>query len=92
MVYTLSTTIRISRETKKLLTDIMIRLEAELGKRLDYDEVIRILINRYRAKKPHLLMQLINMEVDREIVEKAHKLLREERVRERSIVEGRYSI
>jgi len=92
MVYTLSTTIRISKETKKLLTNIMIKLEAELGKRLDYDDVIRILINRCRTKNPHLLMRLINMEVSGEIVEKAHKLLREERISERRIIKRRYGI
>lgn len=92
MMYALSTTIRISKETKKLLTDVMIKLEAELGKRLDYDDVIRILINRCRTKNPHLLMQLISMEVSREVVEKAHKLLREERISERSIIKGGYGI
>ncbi len=92
MVYTLSTTIRISKETKKLLTNIMIKLEAELGKRLDYDNVIRILINRYRTKNPHLLMRLINMEVNGKIVEKVHKLLREERISERRIIKRRYGI
>lgn len=44
MKYTLSTTIKVSRKTKELLTRVLARLEAELSRGLTYDDVIRILI------------------------------------------------
>jgi hypothetical protein len=90
MVYTLSTTIRVSKKTKDLLTKVMIRLENELGKRLDYDEVIRILIERSMVRRPELLLRLKSMSVSEEISEKAHKLLSEERGIEEKSFERRY--
>ena len=45
-MYILSTTIKVSRETKELLTKVLIKLESELGRRLSYDDVIKILVKR----------------------------------------------
>jgi len=89
MVYILST-IRLSRETKKLLTDVLIRLEDELGKRLSYDDVIRILIRRSKVRNPRLLLMLMETEVSEEIVEKAHKLLEKETEIEEEVFRRRY--
>ena len=74
----MSTTIRLSKETKEMLTDVLIRLEKELGRRLSYDEVIRILIRRSRARNPRLLLKLVSMSVPEEVVKEAHRLLEEE--------------
>ncbi len=89
MVYTLST-IRLSRETKELLTDVLIKLEGELGRRLSYDDVIRILIRRSRVRNPELLLRLMEMRVSREIVEEAHRLLEEEAGFEEEVFRRRY--
>ncbi len=90
MVYTLSTTIRVSKRTKDLLTKVLIKLENELGRRLDYDEVIRILVERSGIRNPELLLRLKEMSVSREIVEEAHKLLEEETRFEERVFERRY--
>ncbi len=91
MVYTLSTTIRISKGTKKLLDKMLIELENELGRRLSYDEAIKILIERAKTRKrPELLLELLEMKGSEELSEKAQKILREERRREIEIYKRRY--
>ena len=90
MVYTLSTTIKLSKATKELLTDVLIELESELRRRLSYDDVIRILIRRSRARNPKLLQKLIEMEVSKEVVERAHRLLEEETKLEEEVFRRRY--
>lgn len=74
----MSTTIKVSKKTKDLLTKVLIKLESELGRRLDYDEVIRILIDRVRNRNPECLRKLMRMSVPEEVVRGAHELLREE--------------
>ncbi len=91
-MYTLSTTtIRVSKKTKDLLTKILIKLESELGRRLDYDDVIRILIERSRARKPELLRTLKEMSVSTEIAERSHRMLEEESRFEEEVFKRRYS-
>jgi len=90
MVYTLSTTIRISEKTKNILTKVLIRLESELGRRLDYDEVIRILIERSGFRKPELLLRLKEMRVPREVVVEARRILEEESKFEEEVFKRRY--
>ncbi len=92
MVYILSTTIRVSRETKKELDKVLAILEKELEKRLDYDEVIRILIRRSRIlKKPELLAQFLVVETDEEESKIIQDMLRRERRRDLEIERKRYS-
>ena len=79
IMYILSTTIRVSRRTKDLLTRVLIELENDLGRRLDYDDVIRILIEKSKVKKPELLLKLNEMSVSEEIAREARKLLEEEK-------------
>ncbi len=86
----LSTTIRVSKKTKDLLTKVMIRLESELGRRLSYDDVIRILIERSKSRRPELLLMLKEMGVSEEVVRKAHRLLEGERGFEEKTFERRY--
>ena len=86
----LSITIRVSKKTKDLLTKVMIRLENELGRRLSYDDVIRILMERSRSRRPELLLMLKEMNVSEEVVRKAHRLLEEERGFEEKTFERRY--
>ena len=90
MVYALSTTIRVSERTKKMLTKVLISLESELGRRLDFDEVIRILIERSGFRKPELLLRLKEMSVPREVAEKAHEILEREAEFEEEVFERRY--
>ena len=92
MVYILSTTIRISKRTKELLTKVLIELENELGRRLDYDDVIKILIERSKARRPKLLLKLKEMSVSEEIVGEARRLLGEERGIEERSFERRYGV
>jgi len=89
-VYTLSTTIKLSKRTKELLTDVLIKLESELGRRLSYDEVIKILIERGKTRNPRLLLKLAEMKVSRETVEEAHRLLEEETEFEEEVFRRRY--
>lgn len=86
----MSTTIKLSRETKELLTDALIRLEGELGRRLSYDEVIRILIRRSGVRSPRLLLRLAEMRAPRRVVEEAHRLLEGEAELEEEAFERRY--
>ncbi len=75
------TSIRVRRNTKKLLEKALIELEAELGRRLDYDELIQILALRAQAN-PQLLKLLIENPVKEHDTEKAQELLRRERRRD----------
>ena len=90
MVNTLSTTIKLSKETKRLLTNVLIKLENELGRRLSYDEVIRILIRRSKIRNPEPLLELMKMKVPKEIVRRAHELLEEEAELEEEVYRRRY--
>ncbi len=69
------------RNTKELLEKALIELEAELGRRLDYDELIQILALRAQAN-PQLLKLLIENPVKEHDTEKAQELLRRERRRD----------
>jgi len=91
-VYILSTTVKLSKRTKELLTDVLIRLESELGRRLTYDDVIKILIRRSRIRNPKSLLRLMEMKVSKKVVERAHKLLEEEAKFEEELFRRRYSI
>ena len=75
------TSIRVRRETRELLQKTLIDLEARLGRRLDYDDVIRILAQRARGK-PELLMLLTQNPVKENDTDKAQRLLRRERERD----------
>ena len=75
------TSIRVRRDTKELLEKTLIEFEAELGRRLDYDELIRILALRAQAN-PQLLKLLIKNPVKEHDTEKAQDLLRRERRRD----------
>ena len=86
----MSTTIKVSKKTKDLLTKVLIKLESELGRRLDYDEVIRILIDRVRIRNPEYLRKLMRMSVPEEVVRKAHELLKEEARLEEGVFKRRY--
>jgi len=90
MVCALSTTIRVSEKTKSMLTKVLIRLESELGRRLDYDEVIRILIERSGFRRPELLLRLKEMRVPRRVVVEARRILEEESRFEEEVFKRRY--
>lgn len=86
----MSTTIKLSKKTKELLTDTLIRLENELGRRLSYDDAIRILIERSRGRNPGLLLRLMDMEAPGELAEEARRLLEGEAALEEKAFRGRY--
>ena len=75
------TSIRVRKETKKLLERALIDLEARLGRRLDYDELLRILARGVRAR-PQLLKLLIVNPVEGHNMDRAQRLLRSERRRD----------
>ena len=75
------TSIRVRKETKKLLEKALIDLEARLGRRLDYDELLRILVRGAQAK-PWLLKRLITNPVEGHDTSGAQLLLRSERRRD----------
>ncbi len=75
------TSIRVRKDTKKLLERTLIDLEARLGKRLDYDELLRILARGVRAR-PQLLKLLIINPAEEHDMDKAQRLLRSERRRD----------
>lgn len=88
----MATTIKLSKETKKKLLEVKSRLEEELGRRLSFDEAIRILIEKSRPKEPGLLLRLAGMEVPGSIAEKARILLEGEADAEEEAYRRRYSI
>jgi len=75
------TSIRVRKDTKKLLEKTLIEFEARLGRRLDYDELIRILALRTQAN-PQLLRLLIQNPVKNHDTDNAQRLLRSERRRD----------
>ena len=75
------TSIRVKKDTKKLLEKILIDFEARLGRRLDYDELLRILVRKAQAR-PWLLAWLIENPVEGHDTDKAQQLLRSERRRD----------
>ena len=87
----MSTTIRISRRTKRELDKVLAALEREAERRLSYDEVIRILVSRSRIlKRPELLAYFLAPEAGEEISEMVQSMLREERRRDLSVEQRRY--
>ena len=72
------TSIRVRKDTKRLLEKVLIDLESRLGRRLDYDELLRILAHSARAR-PWLLRLLIENPVEVHDTEKARQLLRREK-------------
>ena len=75
------TSIRIRKDTKKLLEKILIDFETQLERRLDYDELIRILALQAQTK-PRLLKLLLQNPVREHDTERAQHLLRSERRRD----------
>lgn len=75
------TSIRVKKDTKRLLEKVLIDLESRLGRRLDYDEVLRILARDAQAK-PWLLKMLMEEPVEGHDTDKAQQLLRAERRRD----------
>lgn len=75
------TTIRVRKETKRLLEKVLIDLESRLGRRLDYDELLRILA-RSAQTKPWLLRLLVERPVEGHDTDEAQRLLRSERRRD----------
>ena len=84
-VYMLSTeytSIRVRRTTKELLDKLLIKLENKLGRRLDYDEVIRIIVLQSLGRKPEYLLKLFENPIEGYDSLEAWKLLVEERRRD----------
>ena len=75
------TSIKVTRETKRLLEEALVEMEARLGRRLDYDELLRLLAGRARAR-PWLLRWLIENPVEGHSTGEAQELLRRERARD----------
>ncbi len=77
------TTIKLKKTTKKRLEEKLIEYEKHLGRRIDYDELINILIDEAETSrlKPELLLELIeiNKDLPEEYVKKAHIILEESR-------------
>jgi len=87
------TTIRVSKKTKELLDRLVIELERELGRRLSYDEALRMLIERsLRAKRPELLLQFMSKRFSDKTVKDLQEIVRIERARENEIAQRRYCI
>ncbi|WP_048191377.1 hypothetical protein [Pyrolobus fumarii] len=77
------TTIRVSIETKRLLERLLAEMEARLGRRLDYDELLRMLAyERLRERRPWLLEELFRRPVEEHDTLLAARLLREERLKD----------
>ena len=74
------TSIRVRKDTKELLEKALIELETRLRRRLDYDELLRILTRNAQAK-PGLLRLLLEKSVKGYETDKAEQLLRSERKR-----------
>lgn len=76
------TTIRVKRETKALLEKTLVAMESRLGRRLDYDTLLRILAKRALRGKPWLLEWLVDNPVGLHDTSRAQELLRLERKRD----------
>ena len=79
--YAKYTTIKLKKETKELLERVLIDFESELGTRLDYDDVIRLLVTKV-TQRPQLLLSLFQSPVKGHNTNEAQRLLREERQRD----------
>jgi hypothetical protein len=73
------TSIRVRRSTKEILKKIMAKIEEQEGRRLDYDELLRLLASRFAKRKPWLLLKLFENPADGYRTELAQSMLREER-------------
>jgi len=77
------TTIKLKKTTKKRLEEKLIEYEKHLGRRINYDELINILIDEAETSrlKPELLLELIeiNKDLPEEYVKKTHIILEESR-------------
>ncbi len=51
------TTIAIKDETKRELLKVAAELQMKLGRRVDFDETIRVLLQQRKKKNPHLLIE-----------------------------------
>ena len=84
------TSIRVSVETKKLLERLLVAMEARLGRRLDYDELLRMLAaEKLRERRPELLLALFEKPVEGYDTAAAAELLRRERGRDDRLSEIR---
>jgi len=75
------TSIRVRKDTKRLLEKVLIDYESKLKRRLDYDELLRILAHETRAR-PWLLRLLVENPVKGHSTDEAQRLLRSERKRD----------
>jgi len=73
------TSIRVRCSTKEILKKIMAKIEEQEGRRLDYDELLRLLASRFAERKPWLLLKLFENPVDGYRTELAQSMLREEK-------------
>ncbi len=76
------TTIKVRRDTKELLEKTLIAMESRLGRRLDYDTLLRILAKNVLQSKPWLLEWLIENPVKEHDTDRAQEMLRAERRRD----------
>ena len=79
------TSIRVKLETKRLLDRVRAVLEARLGRRLDYDSLIRLLAEERlgrEERRPELLLELFKRPVAGHDTDEALRLLRGERARD----------
>lgn len=76
------TSIRVRRATKELLDKLLIKLESKLGRRLNYDEVIRIIALQSLGKRSEYLLRLFENPVEGYDSLEAWRLLVEERRRD----------
>ncbi len=91
-VYTLATeytTIRVKKKTKELLEKTLVSMESRLGRRLDYDTLLRLLAKKTLRGKPWLLEWLLNNPVSHHDTAKAQEILRLERRRDERSLAGR---
>lgn len=78
------TSIRVKRETKELLEKLLVKMEYELGRRLDYDELLKIIATRILSghKRPEFLAKLAENPIADHDTALAMRILREERRRD----------
>ncbi len=83
------TTVRVTLETRALLEKLLVALEARLGRRLDLDDAIRMVVEdalRRIEKRPELLKALFEEPIENHDTMRALSLLREERRRDDRLV------
>lgn len=83
----MSETIRVSREVKRELLEIMGKLQIERGERVDFNDAIEYLLSLYKRKNPQLLRRLLGM-----VPNVSVKDLEEERRRELELEKEKYGI